>query len=139
MATSCGLFSAAIIDVPGGGDTRAISINFPGVVVGSTSESSFVRTPDGTFTSFNPRNTSFPGSSAVSINSSGVIIGNFCDTSSLCHGYIHNLDGTFTILDHPNATALPSLGTSVVAINDSGQVVGTYYDAQDVQHGFLRK
>jgi hypothetical protein len=127
------------VTIDGGGDTRAISINSQGVVVGSTSESSFVRTPDGTLTSFNPPNTSYPGSSAVSINSSGVIAGNFCDAGSLCHGYIRNLDGTFTILDDHNAAALPSLGTTVVAINDAGQVVGTYYDAQGVQHGFVRK
>jgi uncharacterized membrane protein len=130
---------SVIIDAPGGGDTRAISINSQRVLLGSTSESSFVRTPDGTFTSFNPPNTSFPGSSAVSINRSGVIAGNFCDAGSLCHGYIRNLDGTFTIIDDPNAAVLPSLGTSVVAINDAGQVVGTFYDAQGVQHGFVRK
>jgi len=131
------------IDAPGatnqpGYGTFPNDINANGTIVGGvytiSSSHSFFRASDGTFTVFDPPNVGTKGSSASGINTVGVIVGTFTDSNSVNHGYIRNLDLSFTTLDDPNATA----GTSASRINDSGQVVGTYADAQG-SHGFVRK
>lgn len=117
------------VDAPGTANqathgTSLSSINAGGTIVGTVTTSpgpqALSRTPDGSFTLFNPPGTGPLGSTANGINPSGVIVGTFTDTASLVHGYIRNLDGSFTTIDEPNASQAPGQGTSVSGINDSG-------------------
>lgn len=114
-----------------------MSINASGAIVGTAGTHSFLRTSDGTYITFDPPNAMT--STAVSINASGAICGNFNDLRAIPHGYLRNSDGTFVILDAPGAVSATTFGTSVVAINDSGTIVGTFVDLNGIRHGFVRK
>ena len=142
MRTVDGVFTQ--IDAPGpSGEatylTDLYGINSSGAMVGSVRAASgyhgFLRTAGGTVTLIDPPGVGGPGSYASAINTSGVIAGYFYDSNSVSHGYVRNLDYSFTIIDHPDAYA----GTFISGLNDSGQVVGTYVDAQGAFHGFVRK
>jgi hypothetical protein len=64
----------------------------------------------------------------------------FRDAQSARHGYIRNLDGTFTTVDAPDAAQIGnSPGTNIVRVNDSGVIAGFYFDASGVKHGYVRK
>jgi hypothetical protein len=113
------------------------SINASGTIVGSADTHSFLRTSDSTYTTFDP-----PGAAkswAVSINASGIMVGNFVDNGSISHAYLRNSDGRLVILDAPGAGQSPVSGTYVVAINDSGTITGYYTDSNGFRHGFVRK
>ena len=129
-------------ETPGYG-TVPNDINAGGAIVGSVSTAigpqGFLRTPDGAVTAIIPPNTAVLGSSAQSINASGVIAGYFSDSFGVYHGYIRSLDGTFTTIDHPNAGKTSGTGTILTRINDAGEVIGTYSDAQGAYHGFVRR
>jgi len=62
-------------------------------------------------------------SSAMAINSSGLIGGLYIDLSSAEHGFVDNA-GTFTNIDFPGAFV-----TEVLDISDAGVIVGDYTDA----------
>ena len=124
--------------------TSLNDINSGGTIVGSAYTSSgnqsFSLAPDGSFTVFDPPGTGPSGSSAHGINSAGIIVGTYTDTSSVQHGYMRNLDGTFTVLDDPNAGQTPGTGTSAGRINDTGQIIGTYTTGNgNLTNGFVRK
>jgi len=69
--------------------------------------------------------------SAWSINNSGQIVGQYCDSTGLRHGFLYSA-GTFTSMDFPNSNQTYPYG-----INNSGSVVGIWIDQQQVTHGFL--
>lgn len=122
--------------------TAAIDINSNGIIVGTYTDAlshSFLRTPDGAFTIFDPPLLAFKGSRPVRINSSGQIAGNFTDSGSISHGYIRQPDGTFTIIDEPDSVAASTYGTVVTGMNEAGTIIGYYYDYRSVCHGFVRK
>jgi len=136
-------------DAPGAGGagtgrlpgTSAYNINPAGVIAGIYTDvnyvfHSFVRTPDGTITTFD-----VPGASTSSglgtfaaefdgINPAGAITGNYTDASGVSHGYVRAPDGAITVFDVPGA------GTG--GINPAGSIVGGYMDASGVNHGFVR-
>jgi hypothetical protein len=125
------------------GGTVAYNLNSKTELVGgyyngSTSQS-FLRNPDGVYTIFNPPGVGPLGSQAVSINNAGTVAGNFTDANSIPHGYLFNTDGTFTIIDAPDALQAPASGTTITRINDSGVVIGYFLDAQNAPHGFVRQ
>ena len=68
--------------------------------------------------------------SAVSINASGQVAGNYTDGSDGTHGFVYG-NGAYTTIDVPGAVS-----TSAVSINASGQVAGNYF-ADSELHGFV--
>jgi hypothetical protein len=142
-----------VIDAPGTSPpcncgTQATDINASGAITGITYAAGkvqiFLRAADGTFTLFAPPNavTSGTGSgavSAVSINDNGAIVGNYRDSNGVLHGYLRNSDGSFTILDDPNAMVTGSFGTGTTYINSSGAIVGFYGDFLGAVHGYVRR
>ena len=51
------------------------------------------------------------------------------------HGYLLDVDGSYTTLDVPGAD--DNANTSAQGINDAGQIVGWYIDVALTSHGFL--
>ncbi len=120
----------------------AVDINADGNIIGTTTDTSthsYLLTPDGNYTEFDPPGTGAGGSNPVRINSPGQIVGNFLDNVSVSHGYLRNVDGTFTIIDEPETVSASGYGTFITGINDSGTIVGYFYDYRTDCHGFVLK
>jgi hypothetical protein len=103
----------------------------------------FLRTPDGTITSFDPPGSgtlkgSSQGTVPLSINSLGEIVGQYQDENYLYHGFLRAPDGTFTTIDSPGAGTEAGLGTIAENIGPEGLIAGFYLDANNVYHGFVR-
>jgi len=80
----------------------------------------------------------FPGATrtfANGINNAGQIVGQYNDASNTPHGFLLDVDGSYTTLDVPGAIRSTSAG----GINDAGQIVGNYRDADaaGTYHGFV--
>jgi hypothetical protein len=99
----------------------------------------FVRTPDGTFTTFDAATNplcciwSFPSG----ITSAEAITGSFNDPFTINHGFLRAKDGTVTTFDVPGAGSGFNQGTAPLGINAAGVIMGLYIDAKDGYHGFL--
>jgi len=65
------------------------------------------------------------------INSSGVIVGTYTDTTGAVHGF-RLQDGTFTAIDYPSA-----IHTEALSINSRGDVAGFFLDPSNQWHGFV--
>src|SRR3569832_44241 len=92
--------------------------------------SSFIRTVDGTVTTF-----VVPGASATEalrINDQGAITGFYRDGAGQAHGFVRISDGTITTFDVHNAN-----GVGPISINNKGEVTGSYTDGTG-NHGFVR-
>ena len=110
-------------------------INPAGAITGTTadgSNSGYLRSPDGTFITFNPPGstaTASPSPSTRRARSRGSTFGaNFG-----AHGFVRAPDGTFTTFDPPGSTY-----TFPTAINAGGVITGEFPDASGVGHGFVR-
>lgn len=128
-----------------------LSINPAGAITGSYFEPisnafggnyrGFVRSPDGTFTTFDavpsPSSPCCTWTFGISINPAGEVAGWDNDYLSVNHGFVRAKDGTVTILDAPGAGTGFAEGTLAWSINPAGQVAGFYSDANGVNHGFL--
>jgi hypothetical protein len=113
-----------------GDPTGAAAINSAGTVTGSYDESTvpdgpliahgFVRTSDGTITTFDP--TYSTGTHPTSINDSGVITGYFTvgAAQSKAYGFVRDAAGTITDFAPAGVTV-----TFPYSINDSGVITGT--------------
>lgn len=101
----------------------------------------FVRSPDGTFTTFDApgagtgegQGTGCPSDCPTSLNDFGAITGNYIDTNYQLHGYLRTPDGNVVSFDPTGSTYTWSSG-----INDFGVITGYYIDGNGVYHGFLR-
>lgn len=139
-----------IIDAPGAdstpGDnngTYPTSINAWGAVTGSYQDTSsafhgFLRSPNGTFTTFEAPGAdtgAFNGTSPASINDLGAIMGWYADANGFDHGFLRSPDGKFTTFDVPGAGGY---GTTPMALNLAGAIVGYYTDSNYVFYAFLR-
>jgi probable HAF family extracellular repeat protein len=121
------------LNVPNATMTLPLAINNGTEIVGAwvdanQVEHAFTWTSAGGYTSFD-----VPGATAtvaVSVNVSGVIAGNFTDSTG-GHGFILS-NGAFTTLAVPGA-----VGTSATAINDNGVVVGTWSTKSNLERGYL--
>jgi hypothetical protein len=123
-------------------------INPAGLIVGSYFdatflEHSFVRTKDGTITTFDVPGAGtgpFQGTEARGINPAGTIEGVYTDPSNVSHGFVRAKDGTITTFDAPGAGTGAGQGTAVFmgATNPAGATTGAYLDSNIVFHGFLR-
>jgi uncharacterized membrane protein len=97
----------------------------------------FVRTRDGTFTSFDaPGANTFPfqGTLPYGITPEGTITGYYFDVNVVSHGFLRTRDGTITSFDYPGTTG----GTSALAINPEGTITGSYLNAAGAFPGFVR-
>jgi len=104
-------------------DTEVSGMNDAGTVVGSFGDphyTAFIRTSDGTLTTFEG-----PGGAidthAYGINNSGTIVGAFAYANGGGHSFLRAADGTFTLFDLPGGYQ-----TVIHAINDKGVIAGVY-------------
>ena len=134
---TAGIFTT--FDAPGtSGDfvTRPSAINAMEQIVGTfinflgsnTEEGSFLRQPNGSFTTIDVPGAI--GTSASGINDAGQIVGSFTDNAGFGYGFLE-VDDVFTILDVPGG-----IRTEAHGINDAGRIVGSFGDSTG-EHGFL--
>jgi hypothetical protein len=130
-------------------------------VLGPTAnQHGFLRTPDGTFTTFDPPGSVF--TQVLAINPAGAITGDYCDAVA-CHGFVRAPNESIATFDNPaggiainpagavvggNAVRAPdgtviefnppgAQSTTSLAINPDGVITGYYCDAVAC-HDFLR-
>ena len=140
-------FDAPFADLTPGdfNGTYPTSINDSGAITGYSNDAnlvshSFLRSPDGKFTTFqapgadtNPADAE--GTNATGINALGVITGYYGDSNGVAHGFLRGPDGKFTTFEVPGSGGF---GSFPIAINLEGAVVGYYSDANYNFHAFLR-
>ena len=98
----------------------------------------FVRTRDGTFTTFDAATYPAPVWSFPSgITPAGAITGSFRDGFIYYHGFVRARNGTVTTFDVPGAGTRANQGTVPLGINPGGVIMGLYIDEINVPHGFL--
>ncbi len=133
--------------------TGAWNINVFGTIVGPYEDNSgnfvahtFVRTSDGTFTTFEVPGSSMEAgqgtlpASFSGLNNFGAITGLYYDANNVFHGFLRNPDDTFVKFEAPGADTTDSFyGTFPQSLNDFGAIAGYYIDANSVYHGFLRR
>lgn len=136
-----------VVDVPGATGTALTSINDLGEISGNTCSDpacgntgnantthSFLRSPNGAFTFFDPPGATSSAPSTVSLL--GAVVGAYTDaTGELNHGYLLWL-GKYTTIDFPGATT----GTFAGGGNLENDVVGLYNYINcttDCNHAFL--
>jgi hypothetical protein len=101
----------------------------------------YLRSPDGTFTTFDApgagtgayQGTGCSSDCPVSQNDWGAITGMYFDANYVLHGYVRRPDGRITTID-PSG----SLFTWSSGINDEGAITGYFVDQNNVYRGFLR-
>jgi hypothetical protein len=112
----------ALTRVPTAG-TFPLSNNIAGQIVGYVNNNGFVGIAGGTITTF-----AVSGAACCtvpeSINSAGVIAGNWEDANGAHHGFVRAADGTITSFDGPNASTIAGKGTFPQSINTAGVIVG---------------
>ena len=153
------------IDATGAGTgtnqgTEPLSINSAGVITGFFSDANFVhhgfvRAVDGTISIITApgANTapgtakSFNGTMASGINTAGVIVGGYSDSSHVFHLFVRAADGTIIPIVTPGdgfgaiCETVPHnfiCGSGGLSINTAGDITGTYADTSAIMHGFLR-
>jgi hypothetical protein len=134
-------------DAPGAGTsayqgTQAVQVNPSGLIIGwyftggvSVGGYGFVRTPDGTFTSFNPQGAFY--TYPQSINPKGEVAG-FSYDNTVASGFARTPGGNLSAIQVPGAGTGYAQGTFAWDINASGEISGTYIDGNYVSHGFVR-
>jgi hypothetical protein len=129
---SAGPAGATFTILPAG--TGVSSINDDGAVTGTEANGlGFLRTPDGTITTFSAASGA-QITAAVSINASDSIAGYYVDQGSRFHGFIRDANGTITTFD----VAKHGLDTFPRSINALGAVTGSYGDRTGHRQGFVR-
>ena len=124
--------------------TYPAGINVWGAITGAYQDTNnvfhgFLRSPDGTFTSFEvpEADTSpFNGTTPSSINDLGAIAGSYYDANGFSHGFLRRPDGKFTTFDVPG---VGGFGSTPRAMNLEGAIVGVYTDSNYSFHAFLRR
>jgi uncharacterized membrane protein len=128
--------SAALFGDPHG-YTDVTGINDAGTVAGSFVDGqhsvAFVRTSDGTITTFLGPNGA-TDAHAYAINNSGTIAGTFTDSTGT-HGFLRAVDGTFTSFDAVKGAVY----TEIRAMNDKGAIAGVFTDPHGQYFGFTGK
>ena len=120
-------------DAAGAGSvTTPSKINAAGQIAGyylTAAYHGFVRSPDGSITTFNPpsaRNTYARG-----INDSGQIVG-YSESAGPYHGFLRSPSNRFTEVMYPGSGQ-----TWAISINNNGVIAGYYADSSNF-HGFIR-
>ena len=144
----------APFDDPMSTGTGLLGINNAGYTTGTVNYAGgtalgFVRTPDGTYTTFS--NTAYPAGTFTSgraISNSNTVIGYSSvpnGSANLFRGFQRLDDGTISLLTHPVGMSFQSgitLNGIAQGINDSGAVVGNYRAASGMgqpirNHGYI--
>jgi hypothetical protein len=136
LASGASAFTFTPIDVPGAGFTQAYGINKAGQIVGAyydgTGIHGFLRSTDGTFTTFDAQ-----GAQEGSTNAFGIggkkIVGYYLGLDGPQHGYLRNAHGTLTTIDVPGPQPQDTYALGISRKN----IVGGYLDKDGVRHGFL--
>ncbi len=146
------------IDVPGAGSgptqgTVPVKINAGGGLAGFYIDGNqvfhgFVRNSKGIITSpiddpnartATGKGIKFGGTVVHSFDTAADIAGIYTDANSVFHGFLVDINGTFTTVDVPGAAAAGLFpGTLPTSMDGAGDIAGTYSDASGVNHGFVR-
>ena len=97
----------------------------------------FLRTPDGTFITFDAPGTgtgAFQGTQGFAISPNGVVVGKSIDANGATHGMLRTTEGKVIVFDAPGASNY----TDAFTVNSEGATAGNYADANGALHGFLR-
>jgi probable HAF family extracellular repeat protein len=129
--------SFSTIDHPNAsGGNFAVGINNSGQIAGDftndTGEHGFLLS-GGRFSTIEVPG--FAQTYVTGINNSGQIVGWFVDAAQGVHGFLDS-NGSFRVIDDPEAPSGPFGFTEAIGINDRGQIVGLFRDDVGV-HGFL--
>jgi hypothetical protein len=122
---------------PGDGNgTLPNAINDAGAVTGAYYDvysvgHGFLRSPEGSFTTFDPPGSLF--TNPIALNVEGAVVGYYVDQNGVVGAFLRHPDGTFDTWNAPGAQA-----TGAYNINIFGTVVGHYRDNSSVNHGFVR-
>jgi len=141
-----------VFDAPGANGTYSVSINPAGEILGAATYSGgatagFLRSPQGTFTTFNvPGTTEYvyqafgEGPLGSTLNPSGEATGGYEEADCTLHGFVRAPLGAIATFDAPGADITPGdcAGTIPLSINPAGETTGFYVDAQFFFHGFVR-
>jgi len=131
--------TVTIFNVAGSIGTLPSSINQSEEIAGiwfdvSSKSHGFVRSPQGTITSFDPAPGVTGFNTLPSINRDGVVVGSYFTgsyiTGYVLHSFVRSPRGAITLIDIPDAPGT----TQANGINDSGTIVGSYAG----HHGFVR-
>jgi len=81
----------------------------------------------------------FMFSQVLSVNSKGIAVGYYGDSTTSQHGFIYNTNtGKYTFLDDPSEAFDNGVEvTQITGITNSGEITGFYSDANGVFHGFV--
>jgi probable HAF family extracellular repeat protein len=74
--------------------------------------------------------------SAVGVNDSGQIVGDYVSKAGVTNGYTE-IDGKFTTIDDPSAGPSFNYLGAAYGINDAGTIVGSYINSSDHYEGFI--
>jgi hypothetical protein len=135
--------AATVFKVRGCQTTTPSSINAAGTVAGTCGKPgylshAFLRTADGTITTFEAPGSGQFGTSAAYIDDAGSVAGSFLDSSLLSRGYIRDADGTFHIFEIPGVNSSGIEVSSIVQVGDDRQVIGSELEPDFHWHGFIR-
>jgi hypothetical protein len=112
------------------------AINDSGTVAGvEDSGVAFLRTPDGTITTFSPA-ADATGTTVYGINSSGAITGYYRDKQNKLQSFVRDADGVVT--NFQGSRSRGGRGTVALGINAQGTVTGYYFDKLGRGRGFVR-
>ena len=140
-------FDAPFADLKPGdyNGTYPTSINDSGAITGYSNDAnyvshSFLRSPDGTITTFQAPGADIKpadaeGTIATGINARGAITGYYGDSKGVVHGFLRSRDGKFTTFEVPGSGGY---GSFPIALNQEGAIVGYYTDSNNALHAFLR-
>jgi hypothetical protein len=127
--------------------TTPISINDLGVMTGYYTDATgyahgFLRTPDGSYTTFEAPGAGGYGSIPIGINLEGAVVGYYTDPNVVFHAFLRTPDGKFATFSGPGAcdtsTSTGCYGSADTAINLFGTSVGGFMDENFVGHGLIR-
>lgn len=120
------------VSVSGINNAGTVTGTFADSIQGRAVSAAFVRTVDGTITTFaGPKGAT--DINAYAINNSGTIVGTFVDASRKTHGFFRTAEGTFTPFDVKGSD-----GTDIRLINDKDAIAGkTWIDGH--VYGFAGK
>lgn len=135
--TTTALSSFTTVDFAGSNFSELTGINNSGFMVGGYGDGTyhpFIYDVSLNSFSFLNAGLSLPNvknTTALDINDSNQVAGNYVDFNGKMHGYF--FDGSsYTAINGPGA-----LNTEALGLNNNGQVVGYYEDASHVLHGYL--
>src|SRR2546425_1179381 len=122
-----------------------MGINPEGAIIGfyvdaSSVQHGFVRSTDGTFTTYDAPGAGTgagQGTLPESNNIPGAITGQFIDGNFVNHAFVRSNQGIFSTFDVPGMGTGAGQGTIPVDNNDPGAIVGEAIDGGTVIHGFL--